>query len=246
MEWHARFEVQAGWTRAIRLHLYAQAGLKKARQVLEVGCGTGVLTAELSHETRARVNGLDMDRNFLSLAQKLDRKTRYLLGDGKLLPYRSGTFDLVLCHFFLLWVRDPLQALLEMKRVTRRGRAVLALAEPDYGGRIDYPESLAELGRQQTERLRGAGANPLIGRELAGLFARAGLIDVETGVLGGEWHHPLPAKERESEWATLQADLGGQVPSDRLEELRAVEQAAVESGERVLYVPTFYAIGCVG
>jgi SAM-dependent methyltransferase len=238
--------VQAGWTRAIRLHLYARAGIKKARQVLEVGCGTGVLTAEISRETRARVNGLDLDRDFLALAHALDRKTRFVLGDGATLPYRTGAFDLVLCHFFLLWVKDPLEALREMKRVARRGRAVLALAEPDYGGRIDYPESLAELGRVQTEGLRRAGANPFIGRELASLFMQAGFINIETGVLGGEWRHPLPAWDQESEWAILQADLSGLVDPGRLEELQAIDQAASEHGERVLYVPTFYAIGWVG
>ena len=213
--------------------------------MLEVGCGTGVLTAELGRATRARVHGLDLERDFLALAQAGDRKTRFTLSDGRALPYRTGAFDLVFCHFFLLWVKDPLQALREMARVTRRGRAVLALAEPDYGGRIDYPASLADLGRLQTEGLRQAGANPMIGRELASLFLRAGLVDIETGVLGGEWRYPLPPRDRESEWSTLRADVGGQLPPDRLEELFTIDQAASEHGERVLYVPTFYAIGWV-
>lgn len=244
-EWHARFEVQAGWTRSIRLHLYAQAKIKQARQVLEVGCGTGVLTEELSRTTRAHVHGLDRDRDFLALAQAHSRKTRLISGDGLALPYRSSTFDLVLCHFFLLWVKDPLQALCEMARVTRRGRVVLALAEPDYGGRIDFPPSLAELGQRQTEGLRQAGANPLIGRELASLFKQAGLVNIETGVLGGEWTHPAPARDWESEWATLRTDLGNLIAPERLEELQAIDQAASARGERVLYVPTFYAIGWV-
>jgi SAM-dependent methyltransferase len=237
--------VQAGWTRDIRLHLYARTGLNKARRVLEVGCGTGVLTNELSRTTRARVSGLDLNPDFLALARHRDRKTHYTLGDGNLLPYPGGAFDLTLCHFLLLWVKNPLQVLLEMKRVTRPGRAVLALAEPDYGGRIDYPASLAELGQLQTEGLRRTGANPLMGRELAGLFARAGYNNVETGVLGGEWRHSLPARERDSEWATLQADLAGQVSPDHLAELSAIEQSAYASRERVLYVPTFYAVGWV-
>ena len=205
-----------------------------------------MLTTELSRTTHARVSGLDLDRNFLTFAHSRDSKTRYLLGDGSRLPCASNAFDLVLCHFFLLWVNDPLRALLEMKRVTRPGHAVLALAEPDYGGRIDYPASLAELGRQQTEGLRRAGANPLVGRELAGLFSRAGFTNVETGVLGGEWRHSLPAREQQSEWTTLQMDLGYQISTDRLEKLAAVETAAYASGERVLFVPTFYGIGWVG
>jgi len=74
-----------------------------------------------------------------------------------------------------------------MARITRPGGAVLALAEPDYGGRIDYPIKLAQMGKWQIESLRLQGADPLMGRKLATIFNSAGFDSVETGVLGGQW-----------------------------------------------------------
>jgi ubiquinone/menaquinone biosynthesis C-methylase UbiE len=45
MNWHNRFLQQAGWTRDLRTYLFAQAGIERARRVLEVGCGTGAVLA---------------------------------------------------------------------------------------------------------------------------------------------------------------------------------------------------------
>ena len=42
----------------------------------------------------------------------------------------------------------------------------MALAEPDYGGRIDYPEQLGHIGRWQAQALR---KQALIQTQAAGL-----------------------------------------------------------------------------
>jgi hypothetical protein len=88
-----------------------------------------------------------------------------------------------------------------------------------------------------------------MGRKLAGIFARAGLIQIETGVLGGLWVIP-PAKEAlASEWSVIQSDLLNLAapPQDwqYLEILKQKDASAWQTGIRVLYVPTFYAIGTV-
>jgi SAM-dependent methyltransferase len=61
--------------------------------------------------------------------------------DRHTLPFQP-VFDVTFCHFLLLWVSNPEKVVAEMGRVTRPGGSV-RLAEPDYGGRIDYPESLS-------------------------------------------------------------------------------------------------------
>jgi hypothetical protein len=129
-----------------------------------------------------------------------------------------------------------------MRRVTRSGGSVIALAEPDYGGRIDYPEELAILGRHQAAALRKQGADPRMGRRLAEVFHQLGLQDIEVGVLGGQWKGKSSRREWELEWRVLQSDLGGEQDTDSL---RALDWAARERGERVLFVPTFYAFGRV-
>ncbi|HET8706213.1 MAG TPA: hypothetical protein VFM46_07930, partial [Pseudomonadales bacterium] len=140
---------------------------------------------------------------------------------------------------------NPAQILREMARVTRLGGAVLALAEPDYGGRIDFPAELATLGRWQAEALQAQGADPQMGRKLAGLFASAGIKDVETGVMGGEWRMPLHAEERAMEWAVLESDLTGHFPESDIQKLKELDITSTQSGARILFVPTFYAWGHV-
>lgn len=242
-EWHARFEQQAAWTEQVRGYLLGRMHLSAGERVLEVGCGTGAITARLNQATAGTIYGLDINTTFLRLAQRSDPETRFCAGDALRLPFASGSLAAAACHFVLLWLPDPGAALREMARVTRRGGAVAAFAEPDYGGRIDYPPALAELGQMQSAALRRQGAEPEMGRRLAGLFHEAGLTSVETGLLGGQWQGPPSPEQQESEWETLAADLEGQVAPERMAELRRVDAAAWAGGERVLFVPTFYAVG---
>jgi ubiquinone/menaquinone biosynthesis C-methylase UbiE len=69
-EWDEQFSRQAGWTRATRQHLYRRANLLRARQVLDVGSGTGVVTEELAASTAGEVIGLDIDPAMVAFARQ--------------------------------------------------------------------------------------------------------------------------------------------------------------------------------
>jgi len=244
--WHARFVQQARWTQELRQYLYGRTGLTEGVRLLEVGCGTGALLPDFVNRTpQGNVYGLDIAKAFLALASQNAPQARLTQGDAHRLPYAGNSFDVTACHFLLLWVHNPIQVIKEMRRVTRPGGLILLLAEPDYGGRIDFPLEFAQLGRWQEQALRKQGADPTIGRRLAGLLHRADLQEVETGVLGGQWSAPPRIEAWQSEWQVLEADLADVVPQENLEQLRSLDAAAWESGERILYVPTFYAWGRV-
>ena len=252
MNWHARFSQQADWTRELRAYAFDKVGLKRAERILEVGCGTGALLADLP--ARCAVHGLDLEPDRLTEARVHVPGAALVCGNALSLPYPAGSFDITFCHFLLLWVHDPLQALREMRRVTRPEGFVLALAEPDYGGRVDQPKELRPLGRWQAESLRRQGADPDLGRRLASLFAEAGIKVIETGSLRGSpgsstgrgrGTHPLKPGEWELEWAVLEADLAGFVPAMKLQRMKKKDEEAWQRGERVLYVPTYYAWGRV-
>ena len=133
--------------------------------------------------TTAALHGLDLDPTRLADAARHVPQAKLVCGDALGLPYPAEVFEITFCHFLLLWVPDPLQALLEMRRVTRPGGYVLALAEPDYNSRVDKPDPLAPLGRWQAESLRRQGADPGLGARLAELFRQAGIPPIETGRL---------------------------------------------------------------
>ena len=201
---------------------------------------------ELVKPSPSNWNGLDINLENLFYARDNQPQNNFIAGDAHLLPFGDNSFDVCLCHFLLLWITTPMIALHEMRRVTRSGGVVMALAEPDYGGRIDYPEELSILGKWQTNSLFQQGADPLIGRKLRTLFAASGLNQIEAGVLGGEWKTASPSTEQASEWAVIRSDLAREPEKlSQLDQLYQIDHYAQEHGERILYVPTFYAWGRV-
>lgn len=242
MNWHDRYTQQACWTGDLRKYIFDKAGLKEAQRILEAGCGTGAVLSSIN--TPATLHGLDISSEVLSEARIHAPEAKLVRGDALSLPYPDSTFDITFCHFLLMWVSDPLQAVREMARVTRPGGSVLALAEPDHSRRVDKPKPLATLGRLQTEALRRQGADPSFGARLADAFSRAGIKVVEAGTLQKS-EGEAPRGEREIEWAVLEADLAGLIPSAELNNMKRLDEKAWADGERVLYVPTYFAWGRV-
>jgi SAM-dependent methyltransferase len=240
MDWHKRYLQQAKWTHDLRTYLFKKAGLNNASDVLEVGCGTGAILGELPNHIS--LHGLDIDSAALTQCRINVPTASLVQGDALQLPYAGEVFNIVYCHFLLLWVDDPLQALLEMKRVGKSGADVIAFAEPDYTARLDEPRDLIPLGKSQTESLRRQGADPGLGGRLADLFFRAGIELNETGTIQNAGNEPSPT-EWEVEWAVLEADLTGFVPSDDLQKMKRLDQQARGRGDRKLYVPTYFAWG---
>jgi SAM-dependent methyltransferase len=242
MNWHDRYVQQARWTRDLRRYLFDKAGLNRARRILEVGCGTGAILADLA--IPASPHGLDLDRAALAQARLHAPAATLVHADALRLPYADFSFDLAFCHFLLLWVRDPLHAVREMARVTRPQGFILALAEPDHTARVDRPESLAPLGRWQTESLRAQGADVSFGARLADTFARAGVEIVETGTIQGS-EGEASREEREKEWAVIESDLAGRVPVEDIQKMKVLDEQAWLRGDRALYVPTYFVMGIV-
>ncbi len=242
-DWHQRYLQQADWTAEIRRHLFEKAGLKPGNRVLEVGCGTGAVLSRIATENDFTLTGIDIDYTGLGFIQKQNSKFNLAQADGHLLPFADGLFDAVYCHYLLLWVTKPLWVLAEMKRVTRPGGAVIALAEPDHAARIDFPPPLDELGRLQTAALASQGAEVSIGRRVKTLFQQTGLVNVTSGILGAQWDAPTQQNSRE--WAVLRSDLYSTLTEDELNAFESIDQQAWANGERVMFIPTFYAIGWV-
>lgn len=228
----------------MREYFWEKEEIRRGRRILEVGCGSAAVLREWAFA--AAPHGLDLSRSRLREAQVHAPASILVQGDALFLPYAPDTFDLVYCHYFLLWVSDPLQALCEMRRVTRPGGFILALAEPDYSQRVEEPPELLLPAEWQNEALRRRGAEITIGARLAALFAQAGIVLIESGCLAPRPRPALDAAELEAEWQQLRQDLAGSIPEETLRFFDRVEERARLHGERYFYVPTWFAWGLKG
>ena len=249
MNWHHRYLQQAAWTRGLRDYLFDKTKLSQTRRVLEVGCGTGAvlstLQASASSSRTMSLYGLDLDAAALNESHLHAPSAFLTRGDAHSLPYPNQTFDITFCHFFLLWANDPLQALTEMKRVTKSNGYILALAEPDYTARTNQPDELLVLGRLQNESLKRQGADISIGARLADLFFRAGIKIVETGAIQSRENDALSLEEWKNEWDVIESNLTESVTKKEIARLKKLDEKARKRGTRVLNVPTYFAWGQV-
>jgi len=242
-DWNSYFSSQASWTRNLREFISTQLGIKSTSFVLEIGCGTGVILRELSEFSGCKPIGIDLDFNRLKIAKNLSPNQFLICADANNLPFPTETFDYVVSHYLLLWIKEPSQVLQEVFRVLLQKGFGIAFAEPDYKGRIEYPSEFDVIRKLQSKSLRRQGANPDIGRRLPELFSKAGFKAIQYGVSGFQKSAKSTLDDYSSEWAVLKEDLKFINSEDQFETLRLLDETFSKKGGRVSWVPTFYAFG---
>jgi ubiquinone/menaquinone biosynthesis C-methylase UbiE len=98
------------------------AAAKPGEKVLDVGCGTGVTTAELAKEvgSEGRVLGVDISEGLIGAARqhKLDN-ARFEVGDAATYPFETAAFDLVFSRFGVMFFGDPVAAFKNLRRALK-------------------------------------------------------------------------------------------------------------------------------
>lgn len=174
------------WRTAENSAGYLLDRLRPGDRILDVGCGPGTITADLARRVPdGAVVGVDRAEGVLdearAAADGLDHVS-FRVADVHALPFDDGSFDVVHAHQVLQHLVDPVGALREMARVTRRG-GIVAVRDADYGA-FTWTPALHGLSRWQ-ERYRAAarslGAEPDAGRHLLRWCLEAGLGRTEAG-----------------------------------------------------------------
>ena len=135
------------------------AAIRPGQRVLDVACGTGVLTRAAAARAgpRGTVIGLDLSRKMLEVAKRLSPNLEWREGGADELPFPDNSFDAVVSQFGLMFFPDPPSALREMMRVLVPGGH---LAVAVWASLADTPAYAAEV--ELVERLAGpAAADPL-------------------------------------------------------------------------------------
>jgi SAM-dependent methyltransferase len=178
----------------------ALAGVMRGQQAVDVGCGTGALTAELVERLGAEaVSAIDPSESFVEAVRSRFPAADVHHAAAERLPFPDDIFDVALAQLVVHFMKDPVAGLREMARVTRRGGLVAACVWDHAGGTgplAVFWRAVLELDPQAQDESGLAGARE---GHLAELFAAAGLQQIESAVLTvrvtfasfNEWWEPF-------------------------------------------------------
>jgi len=142
--------------RMYRSEVLARVAGMSGRQILEVGCGEGMMFDGTG------IHPVQMDVSMTRAARAIG-KCRYLLcADGYQLPFASSTFEVVLLIAVLEHTREPWRLLAEARRVLKPGGRAIIVVPNDAtmsAGRlllrkfpIRYPDHLTFTTPAKTRR----------------------------------------------------------------------------------------------
>jgi ubiquinone/menaquinone biosynthesis C-methylase UbiE len=250
-DWAKKLKQQAKDSEKYRHKLYEKVDLKNRQHILDVGCGTGVITKDIALLTVGKVVGIDIDCEKLELARKyLIKVPNVTLHEANTLnlPYKDKTFDLVIFTLVLIHVKSQQQqqAVNEMARVTKKGGIVLSCLEPDYASIIEYPEN--PLTPLSLEFLSEIGADLMTGRKLKFLFANAGLktemgMDTESEFLVIKDDKKRLKTFLENFWVYEKIFQKNKWSKSKIEKYKQKQTELIKDGLSFSFPPAFYAIG---
>jgi ubiquinone/menaquinone biosynthesis C-methylase UbiE len=125
------------------------AGVAPGQAVLDVACGTGIVTRTAADALRGqgRVVGLDLNEAMLAVARRVRPDLDWRQGDAAALPFPDGAFDTVLCQMALMFFPDRARALGEMGRVVAPGGTVAVVVPGQLASQPAWGPFVAMVAR---------------------------------------------------------------------------------------------------
>lgn len=133
------------------VEMIRQVAELRGRDILEVGCGVGRLTAIMS-KLPGRLIAIDPDVSSLREAGEKLPQVDFRVGSGERLDFPGESFDLVIFARSLHHHQNGRAALTEASRVLKTGGHALVV-EPDAGGEL---EQVLMILDDETQALRRA------------------------------------------------------------------------------------------
>jgi SAM-dependent methyltransferase len=199
------------------------AGVEAGQRLVDVGCGTGVLTEELARRVGAdHVAGADPSPMLQAAAERVPG-AELEQASAEQLPWPDDSFDAALAQLVVHFMADPAKGVEEMARVTRAGGVVAACTWDFAGGGMEllriFWQSVRALDPDADSEMSPFGDRG----HLDALWRERGLQGVETEALEVSSGY----EDFEELWSSFSRGVGpaGQYllsqPPERQEAIRA-------------------------
>ena len=162
------------WRTAEKCAAYLLPHIKPGMSILDVGCGPGSITVDFAQLVgpTGKTVGIEISEEPLAMAREMAQargleNATFQVGDIHKLDFPDDTFDIVHVHQVLIHVGDPVHALQELRRVTKKG-GIVAAREGDFGLMAWYPQSadIEVWNEYNIMTISAAGGDPYAGRKL--------------------------------------------------------------------------------
>jgi ubiquinone/menaquinone biosynthesis C-methylase UbiE len=156
--------------------------LKAGDSVLDVGCGTGLLSHDMAQLVgpSGRVLGIDLSPDMLGLAERRCAElpqVSFQQGKIEAIDAQSASFDAVVSTQVLLYVAELAMALAEMHRVLKAGGRLVVI-ETDWRGTV-LSSSDETLTRRILAAWDSAVPRPNLPPTLGPLLTAAGFVALQ-------------------------------------------------------------------
>ena len=167
------------------------AGVQAGMRVLDVGCGPGGLTRELTARLGAdHVAAIDPAEQFADACRERNPGADVRVGGAEDLPWDDGEFDAALSSLVIAFMRDADAGARQMARVTRPGGVVAECMWDIPGGGMQMLSSFWRAAKSVDPATEGEQVRVGVREgDIAEVLARAGLEDVEAGTLDTGAHY---------------------------------------------------------
>ncbi len=207
-------------------------GLRPGMRIVDVGCGTGDFTRYLASLIPGKCTIVGVDSRAASLrsgekqtrSERMTERVSYRKGDAYKVPVADGWADLTCCRTLLMHLTDPLKAVKEMSRVTRKDGTVAAIERGSVNSAyIPGEEKLTKLALRLGEawvdgvrRLEGKYYS--IGERLPTIFREAGLGSIMAEVQADAYLSSDPRRRLEDVRDELEFSLATFKETKKLDE----------------------------